>query len=132
MWAPLPSYPSRATEEIGMANVYVSQSDPPNKHGVCGWTCIHWDPDANADHVHFVRLQPDELDSYFAGLTVVRLPSITRVLDDACKAADQCECGAEDWQTSATLISCKRCGRVWGRVNGRWVLDPDSVPAWSG
>jgi hypothetical protein len=110
-----------------MANVYCSQSDPPNKYGVCGWTCIFWDPDDNADHVQFVRLRSDELAGYFAGLDVVKLPSITRVLDEAYMAADRCECGADDWQTSATLISCKQCGRVWGRVNGKWVLDPDSI-----
>lgn len=39
-----------------------------------------------------------------------------------------CECGAVEWQMSATLIGCKRCGRHWGRVNGAWVLDGDSVP----
>ncbi len=43
-------------------------------------------------------------------------------------SGDRCECGANDWETTATLIRCRGCGRVWGRVNGAWVQDPDTVP----
>jgi hypothetical protein len=42
---------------------------------------------------------------------------------------EPCECGSTQYDLSATLIACKRCGRLWGRVNGARVLDPDSVPA---
>lgn len=34
-----------------------------------------------------------------------------------------CECGATRWEITATLIGCKACGKVWGRVNGQWVED---------
>lgn len=40
-----------------------------------------------------------------------------------------CEyCGAKDWNITATLIGCHGCGVVYGRVNGAWVLDLDTVP----
>lgn len=42
---------------------------------------------------------------------------------------EPCEyCGAKDWNITATLIGCHGCGVVYGRVNGAWVLDPDTVP----
>lgn len=39
--------------------------------------------------------------------------------------SDKCECGADRWEISATLIGCKACGRVWGRVNGQWVEETE-------
>ena len=40
-----------------------------------------------------------------------------------------CEfCGSLEHEATATLIKCLGCGRVWGRVNGAWVLDPSSMP----
>jgi hypothetical protein len=36
-----------------------------------------------------------------------------------------CECGATRWEISATLIGCKACGKVWGRVNGQWVEETE-------
>lgn len=39
-----------------------------------------------------------------------------------------CDCGARDWDIGATIIACKACGRLWGRVNGAWVYDPSSTP----
>lgn len=43
---------------------------------------------------------------------------------------DDCPCGAGGplWDVSATQITCRGCGRVWGRVNGHWVMDPATVP----
>ena len=41
---------------------------------------------------------------------------------------NRCECGADDWCVSATLIACRSCGRTWGRCNGTWVLCPETVP----
>lgn len=42
---------------------------------------------------------------------------------------DACPCGVFDsFETSATLIKCRACGRLWGRCNDHWVLDPDTVP----
>jgi hypothetical protein len=31
-------------------------------------------------------------------------------------------CGADDWVITATLISCRNCEALWGRVNGQWIL----------
>lgn len=45
---------------------------------------------------------------------------------------DKCECGSNDFTVSATFIECKACGRTWGRTNGKWVLDPDTVPTTAG
>lgn len=40
-----------------------------------------------------------------------------------------CEyCGSTNWDVTATLIGCRGCGVVYGRVNGGWVLDLDTVP----
>ena len=50
------------------------------------------------------------------------------VVDDGIGLNDACECGANNWTISATLISCKGCGRLWGRVNGAWVFDHTSGP----
>lgn len=42
---------------------------------------------------------------------------------------DPCEyCGSTSWNITATLIGCYGCGVVYGRVNGAWVLDPDTMP----
>lgn len=41
---------------------------------------------------------------------------------------DICICGANDFAISATLISCRRCNRLWGRVNERWVYDITTDP----
>ena len=41
---------------------------------------------------------------------------------------EQCQCGADDWIITATLIGCACCPRVWGRVNGQWRIDQDTVP----
>jgi len=41
---------------------------------------------------------------------------------------DPCACGSRSYGITATLIDCRGCGRIWGRVNGLWVLDPDSEP----
>jgi len=42
---------------------------------------------------------------------------------------DQCEyCGCEEWRVSSTLIQCAGCETVWGRVNGQWVVDPETMP----
>lgn len=35
----------------------------------------------------------------------------------------KCECGG-CLDIKATLIGCRSCGTVWGRVNGAWVEDP--------
>jgi hypothetical protein len=51
-------------------------------------------------------------------------PADTRARD-----ADACDCGSDNFEITATLIRCRACGRLWGRVNDAWVLDPDSVPA---
>lgn len=34
---------------------------------------------------------------------------------------EKCDCGAEDWCITATLIECRSCKRLWGRVNGKWI-----------
>jgi hypothetical protein len=34
---------------------------------------------------------------------------------------ETCPCGADDWEITATLIECRACLRLWGRVNGIWV-----------
>ena|SRR5690606_24082098 len=40
-----------------------------------------------------------------------------------------CEyCGGTNWHVTATLISCRGCGVIYGRVNDGWVLDLDTVP----
>lgn len=40
---------------------------------------------------------------------------------------DRCDrCDAADFEITATLIECKTCSRLWGRVNGTWVLDSTS------
>lgn len=40
-----------------------------------------------------------------------------------------CEyCGGTNWNVTATLIGCRGCGVIYGRVNGGWVLDLDTVP----
>jgi ribosomal protein L32 len=36
---------------------------------------------------------------------------------------DKCACGADDWCITATLIQCRACLKVWGRVNGIWIED---------
>ena len=38
---------------------------------------------------------------------------------------EKCDCGADRWEISATLIGCKACGKVWGRVNGQWVEETE-------
>ncbi len=45
---------------------------------------------------------------------------------------DPCKCGSRSYNITATLIGCRGCPRVWGRVNGLWVLDPDSEPPTKG
>lgn len=35
---------------------------------------------------------------------------------------------ASDFEVSATLCRCRRCGRTWGRVEGLWHLDPETTP----
>lgn len=43
---------------------------------------------------------------------------------------EPCEfCNCTRWTITATMIACKGCGALYGRVNGSWVLDPDSVQA---
>lgn len=49
-------------------------------------------------------------------------------MKDMFDIGDPCECGAVDWRVTTTLIECNGCGRIWGRVNGQWVIDPESVP----
>lgn len=45
------------------------------------------------------------------------------------EAHDPCEyCGSTQWAITATLIGCQCCGVVYGRANGVWVLDPDTLP----
>jgi hypothetical protein len=44
--------------------------------------------------------------------------------------ADACDCGAADFCITATLISCVRCGRLWGLVFGRWVYDFTTEPGY--
>jgi hypothetical protein len=46
-----------------------------------------------------------------------------RCADNACGF-----CRAEDWETSATLIRCRSCGATWGRCDGSWRVEPDTVP----
>lgn len=42
---------------------------------------------------------------------------------------DECSyCAGRSWRVTATLISCNRCGVVYGRVNGIFTLDPTTVP----
>jgi hypothetical protein len=42
---------------------------------------------------------------------------------------EPCEyCGGTTWTITATLIQCDGCCVLYGRCNGRWVLDPDTVP----
>jgi hypothetical protein len=31
------------------------------------------------------------------------------------------ECMGDDWIITATMISCRACGSMWGRVNGQWI-----------
>lgn len=33
-------------------------------------------------------------------------------------------CKADDWTITATLIECRACKTLWGRVNGQWVECP--------
>lgn len=40
---------------------------------------------------------------------------------------DTCECGADDWCITATMIECRACKRLWGRVNGQWIFVPAEV-----
>lgn len=36
---------------------------------------------------------------------------------------EPCEfCGADNWTITATMIECRNCKALWGRVNGRWIL----------
>ena len=44
----------------------------------------------------------------------------------ACRERHRCPCGAFDYEVSPTLIRCRRCDRLWGRVEGRWVFDHES------
>lgn len=37
-------------------------------------------------------------------------------------------CEGTKYDVRATIITCLDCGTIWGRVNGAWVLDTDSVP----
>lgn len=40
-----------------------------------------------------------------------------------------CEyCGSVEYDISATLIVCADCGATYGRCNGEWRLDPDTIP----
>lgn len=39
-----------------------------------------------------------------------------------------CPCGHCDWAVSESMIWCQICGRTWGRVNGAWVLDEETIP----
>lgn len=41
---------------------------------------------------------------------------------------ERCACQQSAWEISATLIRCRACGRLWGRCNGVWRLDPDTCP----
>ncbi|HEY5444457.1 MAG TPA: hypothetical protein VIJ87_08325, partial [Pyrinomonadaceae bacterium] len=34
---------------------------------------------------------------------------------------EKCQCGADNWCITATMIECLACFRLWGRVNGLWV-----------
>lgn len=55
-----------------------------------------------------------------AGVLTLPLPHWT-------STPDRCDrCDDQDFEVSATLIGCKTCNRVWGRVNGAWILDPTS------
>jgi hypothetical protein len=36
---------------------------------------------------------------------------------------EPCEfCQVDDWTITATLIACRGCSALWGRVNGQWVF----------
>lgn len=42
---------------------------------------------------------------------------------------DPCEyCGGHLWYMTSTLIRCANCGVLYGRCEGLWRLDPDSIP----
>jgi hypothetical protein len=34
---------------------------------------------------------------------------------------EPCECGVDNWCITETLIECRGCFRLWGRVNGIWI-----------
>lgn len=56
------------------------------------------------------------------------MSTVTWYCDVPPNSANLCPfCGTNAWEVSATIISCKRCGALWGLVNGKWELDPDSV-----
>jgi len=39
---------------------------------------------------------------------------------------EACEfCGNVEYEISATLITCTRCGSTYGRVNGAWKVDSE-------
>lgn len=38
---------------------------------------------------------------------------------------EKCACGADDWTITETMIECRACRQLWGRVNDVWVrVDP--------
>ena len=43
--------------------------------------------------------------------------------DDACPY-----CAESTYDVAATLIVCVGCGATWGRVNGFWVVDKETIP----
>ena len=42
---------------------------------------------------------------------------------------ENCRCGADNWCIAATMIECRACFRLWGRVNGLWieVIEPEKT-----
>jgi len=48
-------------------------------------------------------------------------------LDPLWARPERCDrCDTADFRSSATIMECKLCTRVWERVGGAWVLDPKS------
>ena len=43
--------------------------------------------------------------------------------DEACEF-----CGNIEYDISATLITCTRCRATYGRVNGLWIIDAETIP----
>lgn len=53
-------------------------------------------------------------------------------INDTAEDNDICICGANNFEISATQISCRKCGRLWGRVNERWIYDLATDPDYGG
>ncbi len=41
---------------------------------------------------------------------------------------EPCACGVDDWVITETLIECRGCRALWGRVNGVWILAEKGSP----